>query len=450
MNRLQAVTVLISLVLVGGAPIPAFSAAAPGGSPPPFPRPPSLAPAVHFWKEVFTDWESDQIVYHDGFDLDRIYEVHRLPPADGTLRRDREREKLRARWKEDLARELETLARPDCAYDTLTGRRARLFRIWDRSTDPATYRAAAENVRSQRGIREGFLAGVSRSARYVDAFRDIFRAEGVPEELLFLPHVESSYRWDARSSVGALGMWQFMSATARKYDIRVDEAVDERLDPYTAARAAARYLKSAHTELGTWPLAITSYNHGVDGIKNAVRETGTTDIARIIRDYRGPLFGFAGRNFYPEFLAAMEGAQSLLDDPGDLSLDPAADFDTFTLPAYVELPTAARTFGVTPDELARMNPAVSRSARRGEVYLPKGYELKIPAGLGESAGALFAGLPPSERPLTPPQRTYRVRSGDNLGAIATRFRTSVGAIQRLNGIRNPNYLRVGTLLRLPH
>ncbi len=415
-----------------------------------FPRSSSLVPAVDFWKDIFTQWDADEIVYHDGRDLSRVYEVHRLPPADGTYRREREREALRAGWKEALERDLDLLGRADAVYDSLDGRLYRLYAIWDQSRDPAVYRAAAENIRSQRGIRERFLGGVARSARYMDRFREIFREEGVPEDLVYLPHVESSYQWNAQSGVGAAGMWQFMSGTARRFDMMVNEAVDERLDPYTAARAAARYLKAAHDQLGTWPLAITSYNHGVDGVKNAVRETGSTDISRIIDDYQGPLFGFAGRNFYPEFLAARESADSLLADPGDLALDQPWAYDLFVLPAYVKLPVLARSLGVNPSDLAGLNPALRPPTREGRAYLPKGFALKVPAGLGGDAPGLFASLPAAERPLTEPVHTYRVRHGDSLGGIASRFHTTVRALAEMNGLRNPNRLRVGANLLLPH
>lgn len=413
-----------------------------------FPRPAALEPAIQFWKDVFGRWTEDQIVFFDGRDLSRIYEIRRLPPSDGTRLRERERESLRARWKQELQDDLEGLGRGSVDYDALTGRRYRLFTLWGESRDRDTYRAAAENIRSQRGTREQFAEGVARSTRYLDGFRRILREEGVPEELVFLPHVESSYRWNARSSVGALGMWQFMATTARKY-IVVDQAVDERLDPFTAARAAARYLKNAKEELGTWPLAITSYNHGVDGIRSAVLATGTRDIAEIIAGYDGPLFGFMGRNFYPEFMAAMEVAQDLVDNPEGLELAPPAVYDTFTLPAYVKVPRLLSAFGLSADTLRSMNPSITHHAWSGDLHLTKGMDLKLPAGTGLRAQAVFAGIPAKDRPVKRPQRTYRVRRGDSLGVIAARHRTTVHVLQRLNGIRNPNLLRAGTLLRLP-
>jgi membrane-bound lytic murein transglycosylase D len=404
---------------------------------------------VAFWTQVFTHWDRDQVVFFDARDLSQIYEVRRLPPSNGTRERERERERLRRRWKESLREELETLARPGTDYGSLTGRQERLFVIWDEQPDPAVYRQAAEELRAQRGIREQFREGVARSARYYEDFRQVFREEGVPEELVFLPHVESSYRWDARSKVGATGMWQFMATTARSYMV-VSAAVDERLDPHAAARGAARYLQAAYDSLGAWPLAITSYNHGVSGMKNAIRATGTDDIAVIIATYNGPLFKFAGRNFYPEFLAAMDCASTLLANPDGLALDDPIAFDTFTLPAYVKLNHVAEALNVSPEELRTLNPALRRSAVRGELHLTKGYRLKLPPGSGVTAPQLFTTLPAARRPITEPQRTYRVRNGDNLGAIARKFRTSVGTLQRLNGIKNPNHLRAGTLLKLPH
>jgi membrane-bound lytic murein transglycosylase D len=414
----------------------------------PFPFPPSLAPAVSFWRDVFTRWDEGQIVFHDARDLGRVYEVRRLPPPDGTRVRERLREELRATWKEAIAADLLRLAEPAVDYDRLEGRLLRYHLIWEGSRDPAVYRHAAESLRAQRGIRERFLAGVSRQARYADAFRAIFREEGVPEELVHLPHVESSYTWNARSSVGAAGMWQFMSATARRYML-VNDAVDERFDPFTGARGAARYLREAHEALGSWPVAITSYNHGVDGMRNAVREMGGSDMAAIIAGYTGPLFGFAGRNFYPEFLAAMQAADSLLEHPGDLDLDEPLPFATFTLPAFVRAPVLARGLGLPVEELIVLNPALTPAATKGERYLPKGFTLRVPVSTGPNAGTLFAAIPESDRPRVEPQVTHRVRRGETLGAIAARFGTSVAALKRLNGISNPNRLRAGALLKLP-
>ena len=136
-----------------------------------------------------------------------------------------------------------------------------------------------------------------------------FRDRGLPEDLAYLPHVESSFNTHAYSKYGAAGMWQFMRATGRRF-LKVNYVVDERLDPLTATRAAAQLLKDNHKLLGTWPLAITAYNHGEVGMQRAVRKMGTKDIVAIIERYKGRSFGFASRNFYPQFLAARRVARS--------------------------------------------------------------------------------------------------------------------------------------------
>jgi nucleoid-associated protein YgaU len=125
-------------------------------------------------------------------------------------------------------------------------------------------------------------------------------------------------------------------------------------------------------------------------------------------------------------------------------------FDEFALPAYVKLPVLARALGVSAAEIGALNPALTRHAHAGTQYLPKGFTVKLPPGHGRPAGSLFASLPASDRPLTPPPNTYRVRQGDTLGGIAGRFRTTMRALQDLNGIKNPNRLRAGMLLKLPH
>jgi membrane-bound lytic murein transglycosylase D len=166
---------------------------------------------------------------------------------------------------------------------------------------------AAEDgrVRAQRGIMERFTNGLRTSRLYLPEMERIFRAEGLPVELTRLPLIESCFDVGAYSKVGAAGIWQFMPATARLY-MEVNDAVDERRDPIASTYGAAQYLTRAYQRLGTWPLAITSYNHGQNGIARAIDEMGTTDIVRIIHYYDGPSFGFASRNFYAEFLAALD------------------------------------------------------------------------------------------------------------------------------------------------
>src|SRR5205823_14388566 len=122
--------------------------------------------------------------------------------------------------------------------------------------------------------------------------------------------------------LSAAGVWQFMPRTGRLF-MRVDNLVDERRDPISSTRAAARFLVRVHDMLDTWPLTITAYNHGPDGMARAVAEVGTTDIATIVRDYRGKAFGFASRNFYAEFLAALDVERDFKTYFGEAPEEPA-------------------------------------------------------------------------------------------------------------------------------
>jgi membrane-bound lytic murein transglycosylase D len=163
---------------------------------------------------------------------------------------------------------------------------------------------------------------MARQKGYLPAMQAILRQHGVPEELAHLTLVESCFNLEAYSKVGAAGVWQFMPSTGRQY-MTVDGAIDERRDPLRSTQAAAEHLRGDYEVLGTWPLAITAYNHGRGGMARAVRTVGTTDFGEISSNYRGPAFGFASRNFYPEFLAALEVVARSEDHFGEVREVPA-------------------------------------------------------------------------------------------------------------------------------
>ena len=167
---------------------------------------------------------------------------------------------------------------------------------------------ADSRVRFQRGTRERFVKGLEISRSYDRQFRKIFHDAGLPEDLALLPHVESSFQPDAKSSAGAVGMWQFTKGAAKTFMPGGDKT-DRRLDPIASAAGAARYLSFAYSKLGDWPCAITSYNHGVGGMKRAQNQVGH-DFVSIVETYDGPAFGFASRNYYAQFLAARDIASN--------------------------------------------------------------------------------------------------------------------------------------------
>ncbi len=415
----------------------------------PFPTWPELEPRVAFWVDVYTRYTTRQAVIHDAERPHVVYGVVELGgeplgglgepvAADGQIMRlARERVQGILASLQGFSGGLESLSDLERqVHDAVAG-----------EPEPDRFLAAVDRVRVQRGQADRFRLGLIRSGRYVDAFREIARQEGVPEDLAYLPHVESSFDASARSHVGAAGLWQFMRATARRF-MTIDSSRDERLDPWIASRAAFRFLRENHEALGSWPLALTAYNHGPNGMARARREFGD-DLVRIIAEYRSRTFGFASRNFYAEFLAARRIARDPERWFGPLEPEPPLRFDPVPLPEYVRADALARHLGVDVPRLALLNPALDARTWKGEKLLPRGYELRVPAGLGERLAGGWDAVPAAARyERAVDEAWHRVRAGETLSAIASRYGTSVSAIQALNGLGRSSLIRPGQLLKV--
>lgn len=274
-----------------------------------FPKPAPLEPAVEFWRKTYAVWQRSEVAFHDDRYLDVIYEVMTLPGyvAEGLTAEQKDLvSQRRDYWKAQLAG-LESKLRYGAALTP--GDKQLIAKLEASGRSLASVLPGADTrVRFQRGTRERFKRGLEISGRYDLQFRKIFRDAGLPEDLAYLPHVESSFQPAARSSAGAVGMWQFTKAAAKTF-MPGGGVVDQRFDPFVSANGAARYLSYAYGKLGDWPAAVTSYNHGIGGMKRAQNQVGK-DFAQIVETYDGPAFGFASRNYYAQFLAAREIASN--------------------------------------------------------------------------------------------------------------------------------------------
>jgi membrane-bound lytic murein transglycosylase D len=325
----------------------------------------------------------------------------------------------------------------------------RLFRD-DRNPRKFLLAADLDRIRSQTGIRERFLNGVATGNLYFDRMERIFEEERVPVAITRLPLVESSFDLRAYSKVGASGIWQFMPATGRRF-MTMNEAVDERLDPFTATRSAARFLRENYAMLGSWPLAVMGYNHGPGGIARAVRQLGTTDVEEIVLRYDGPRFKFASRNFYPEFLAALDVETNRFEHYGPLPQYDPIETDEVRLNHYVSLASLSTCARSTPDELRRLNPSLLSSVHAGKLRVPRGYTLRLPKDARRPFERCYAALPASQK-FSQQKRQYvvhRVRRGQTLSQIARQYGRSVDEILRRNGLRSKNLIREGQVLRIP-
>lgn len=412
-----------------------------------FPQPEGLRTAVAFWMRVYLEVTTRGGLLHDSRHLGVVYETIRFQGEKSDRARQRRVNERKRHWRAALRRLASGKAPRNEQEETVL----RLFELeLGHPPRPADFRNAARRVRFQLGQRDKFRTGLIRSGAYESAMRAIFRGAGLPEDLAYLPHVESSFNVKAYSKYGAAGVWQFMRATGRRY-LRVDYTVDERLDPILATRAAARLLKDNYQALGNWPLAITAYNHGVAGMKRAKRKLGTKDLAVIVKKYRSRKFGFASRNFYAQFLAARKVLHAYETYFGPLKRDDPEPVDEITLPFFADIKDLQKHLGLSPDVIRHYNLALRPPIFRSGKLIPKGYVIRLPAGtVLPNADEWLAAIPDNLRHTKQHRSRYhRVRRGDTLSRIAARNGTTVKTLVALNNLPSRHRIYPGQILQLP-
>jgi hypothetical protein len=279
-----------------------------------FPRPARLHPNVQFWKQVYTEHSVGDFVLHDREDLGIVYDVVRVRERSNQSRAlDLARPEIQVR-RTNYERILAALA-AGVPVAELGPEGRRVFELWKCPCTPEALTRAAAAIRVQQGLREKVDEGLTRAKPLLPRIVKILEQHDVPPELAALPLVESTFNPRAQSKAGAVGLWQFIKSTGKQY-LRITRKRDDRRDPILATRAAARLLKHNYESLGSWPLAIIAYNHGRAGIQAASASVGSKAIEDIIERYNGPRFGFASKNFYAEFLAALEVVHPLLNGKG--------------------------------------------------------------------------------------------------------------------------------------
>ena len=269
-----------------------------------FPRPAAIEPQVAFWRKVYSKWGRSQIAVHDKVHMDIIYDVFDLPGDTADIMTSSQKEYIQDRMNDWRSRLNAVEDKVNAGMALEPDEKELVQYVAEKSGHRNGIQGASERLRHQRGMKERFMRGIEIGRRYDGQFRQIFRNAGLPEDLAYLPHVESSFQYNAHSSAGALGIWQFTAGAAKMF-MNGDSSAAARLDPINATRGAARYLAYAYDKLGSWPLAVTSYNHGIGGMQRAKSLHGH-DFMHIVKHYNGSQFGFASRNYYAEFLAARD------------------------------------------------------------------------------------------------------------------------------------------------
>jgi membrane-bound lytic murein transglycosylase D len=410
----------------------------------PFAHPPELERDVRFWIRVYTEVTTDQGLLHDDWNLGLVYEVLRFDPGSSPAQRERRVGEAKARYAALLRRFAAG------STDDLTPHEKRILHAFGDGATAADYRDAIDRIRFQLGQADRFHEGLIRAAVWEKQIAQTLMQRGVPAEIAALPHVESSFNLAAYSKVGAAGLWQFMPATAKRY-MRVDSLVDERLDPYSATDAAANLMLYNYRLVGTWPLAVTAYNHGPGGLRSIQDELGTSDIAVIVKRYRGKTFGFASRNFYVAFLAALEVDRNAEKYFGPITRLPETESTTVELPDYISVDVLAKAFKADVGALRVLNPALRPPIWDGSRLVPRGYRFRLPGAQPQfEIEAGWSHLPLAQRYVA--QRndgSHRLRRGETLAGVAAASGISIARLLAANGWSQGISVPRGTLVHIP-
>ena len=409
----------------------------------PFPIYPSIETNVAFWKKIYTKYTTSQGIIHDRRNLDIIYEVIPLrdPHESGAAKFNDKQIKQTKYYYKKILRTLSTGKPPQ------TTEEKRIHGMFVDHDSLKMLRDAHRYIRFQLGQKDRFRAGIIRSGAYIDEIKDIFKKYDLPQDLAYLPHVESSYNYEAYSKFGAAGIWQFTHATGRRY-MTINYTVDERRDPILASHAAAQFLKKNYESLGSWPMAITAYNHGTNGMLRAQQSKG--DYETVFNGYNSRSFGFASRNFYSEFLAAREIAKNYRLHFGDLEPTKPIRRQTLVIPGYMDVQDLARHCQVDEETLKKLNPALRKPVFNGQKYIPKNYCLFLPEKTASDPemvlSQISAQLLKQEQKLS---RFYRVQRGDTAGKIARQHRVALNDLIQANQLDSRATIYAGQNLRIP-
>ena len=411
-----------------------------------FPLPDKLRSRVDFWKKIFSDHTSAQVVIHDNWYLSIVYEVIEI----GKFSSRRKIRKAVKAARQKYGQLLKTL--PWDTPEMMTTEEYRIYSLFDNITEIPRFKKkdAAYRVRSQRGIADSFKAGLIIGGGYFGAMRQIFAEYGLPKDIVYLTMIESTFNVRAESHAKAKGIWQFMAGTAKQYDLKIGNIADERRDPLLATVAAARFLKDNYKMLKSWPLAITAYNFGAGGMRNASKVVNSTEITDILEQYDGPRFEFASRNFYVEFLASREICRQYEKYFGNIELEKPLKIVRFKLPDHISVKTLGAYLGIPTADIRKLNPALNSSVFTGEKFVPRDYCLNLPAKYKNVLAAKYESIPDSLKYVyVSSKKKWRVRKRQTLSEIAKAHNSTVREFRMLNGISNSRKIRAGQWLKVP-
>ncbi len=290
--------------------------------------------------------------------------------------------------------------------------------------------------------REFFIESYKRSGRYRPYIVAALKEAGLPEELSWLPLIESGFKVKALSRSRALGLWQFIPSTGYKFGLKRDKFIDERMDPMKSTQAAIHYLKELHSIFGDWTTVLAAYNCGEGKVLNVIRDQNVNYL-----DNFWDLYERLPREtarYVPRFLATLQ----ILDQPERFGLnlndvDTPLQYETVSISKQVRLKDVANSIGAAEETLSELNPEL-----RYKICPEDEYPLKVPLDKSDILLTQLNKIPVAESP-GPAYVYHRVRPGETLSLIAKRYRVSINSIMHANNLRRSNYIVAGRLLKIP-
>lgn len=414
--------------------------------------PESLRPVVQFWTHLFGQYTQDHVIFYNESDCGIVYSVldfSALKDLDEATRdtiktqivRD-ERDRLQNTLTKVAAR----LADSKIKISDLSNQDQRIAQLLLQNKDVISLDKddLLKSLKARNGFAHRFKSALVNSGRYMEDFRKIFRERGVPEDLTVIPFFESAFTTAANSHAGAVGVWQFIEDTGKRY-LRIDEFVDERRDPILAAYAAATHLKKEFGLLKSWPLTINAYNTGPGRMKDAQEQLETNDIATIIKKYKGSGYGFDSRNYYPEFLAALTVYNNREHYFGQVETLPPEPYEYIATPNPINFVELAKMASLDLKTLLDMNVALNDDVATGNRDLPRGYLLKIPPEAKQNV--LFALQDLHQELMLATHHV--VKTGDTLPEIAEMYAVPIDQLALTNDLLPKQMPKEGQILRLP-
>jgi membrane-bound lytic murein transglycosylase D len=295
----------------------------------------------------------------------------------------------------------------------------------------------------QGRLRDYIQESLERGSRYLPMIQNVFRAEGLPLDLAYIPIIESSFKTNALSKASAKGPWQFMKPTAQEHGLKTDWFIDERSDPEKATVAAAKYLKTLSNMFdGDWNMVLAAYNGGPGRVSRAIKKSGIDDFWQLSATPK--YLPRETREYVPLIMAAMIIGRNPAQYGFDVIAAEAHTYDKVTLPRALDLRRLAEWAGTSVDEIQALNPELRRWTTPVK---DRDYELKVPGGTAQRVLARLAEAPATDLASL---KYYTVKRGDTLPLIARKLNVSKTDLAEANYLSVTARLVAGEKLMVPH